>query len=899
MDQFVKNWAVCFVSEFDGVAAQCKVKHASHRVWRHYPGPGGISMAFIANGSWRHAVQWVKWRGRAGAMLLHLSRAAGQNSEEHSSQHDSASCSLLLVGVHGSHTDPASSLADVSRLCQRRPPGCLVLAVGDWNIDLLPAMASDPFQHERRRQTMHGDRPQLLQALADARSLELLEIAAVRGSPGAQWDAPLLHAPFSRVPIGEQSDTPSLIDFALSSMGVHSECELDWRLALADHAGVVVRLLSLRPPPRQPSSTWQCRDIVAAQTDLATWRSPSVGSRERCSWPELRLALVEWQQGWADRRSCRERRRDRIPVEARALWAAARASPCPREQAALRREAWKKCKQHFKQCSVAVTNERVASGRVIGKRCPLKSIDALKLPAGLCSDQVAIARHIATHFAAKWGKGSLHSRELQNDFLAAHEHVPINITVDELSEAFKAMGAQSKLHGDGTTSVALRWFFFVHPLWLQDVVNATVASSNAMQQLQAHMRPGGKRTRIPELSQIRAVVPQPPLLAIIDHVLSKRLHAFVDSRFGQLEGVHHGALPGTQVLDIAHSASLLMEKCTDTQGKGAISQMDIASYFDALPCVSVVQWLVSQGLPASLGAAVVRHQLLVQVLVNFRGALWPVGVRSSGTLTGSRTAGALARVPIQEAFESLYAELRVLAYRIPNSISLVGMSYVDNLYCASDSAAKAVAMCERLAQWLWRRWQLEIKEGSKECLLARGSSEASSSPPPGWQYRTRSMHMLGHVVACDGGWGPDFQMFFEKAWATFFANSGSAKGKALHVGRRVNLLQRTVLPHVRWSSVLWAPCTTVERKLNGMQHTMLSICMGVARYPDETDVTYFRRRSKAVASEARKLGTWSSLHVRLCSNWQQHCVRHVHDSPWTGALLAWQDADWFQHRRLE
>ena len=505
---------------------------------------------------------------------------------------------------------------------------------------------------------------------------------------------------------------------------------------------------------------------------------------------------------------------------------------------------------------------------------------------------------IARHFSQKWGGRNLALIERVKDEVAKTEGVGIDVSMQELDSAFDAIGSNARLSHDGCALISVRWFFLVHRQPFLRVINGLLASSRQMAALSVAMRPGGKRTRSPTLDNVRAVVPLTPIMQILDHILASRVHKICNSVFGRLEGVYHAALPGTQALEVAHAASLFMEKGTDLRGRAAFAQMDILAYFDKLPCLLVARWLVQHGLPQAVASAILRHQLLVQVQVCFRGASCSVGMRCSGTLTGSRTAGSLSRIPVQESFGFCHADLARHGFRIPDSIVLCGMSYVDNIYTAASNPTSAIRMCDTIAARLAQRWFLQIKPGSTECLLARGSPDSSSVPPSGWKYLD-SMPVLGHIIQNDGGWGADFSLFSSRAWAAFFGNSGSQRGRLLDSPRRINLMGSTVVPHVRWSSPMWVPSATVMKKLDGMQNTMVSICKRIQRYPCEQDLPFFRRREKAVAAECRRMGRWSVLHRCLCVDWYHHCCRHTTDSPWIGVLLGFHDSEWLRRRRVE
>ena len=70
----------------------------------------------------------------------------------------------------------------------------------------------------------------------------------------------------------------------------------------------------------------------------------------------------------------------------------------------------------------------------------------------------------------------------------------------------------------------------------------------------------GKQTSRPTLRQIRAILPLPPILQIVDWVVTDELHAWLDRHMPELPACFEGGRPGTQVSDVAAGVSLALEK---------------------------------------------------------------------------------------------------------------------------------------------------------------------------------------------------------------------------------------------------------------------------------------------------------------------------------------------------
>ena len=103
-----------------------------------------------------------------------------------------------------------------------------------------------------------------------------------------------------------------------------------------------------------------------------------------------------------------------------------------------------------------------------------------------------------------------------------------------------------------------------------------------------------------------------------------------------------GARRFTQVLDVAHGIQSVIEKGLDDFGAAACAQCDIQQYYDSLPIGLIFEWLVLNGLPGVLAAALVRLQLCPQVALHARAAKVDIGNRCLRGLAGSRVEGLLA-----------------------------------------------------------------------------------------------------------------------------------------------------------------------------------------------------------------------------------------------------------------
>ena len=66
-------------------------------------------------------------------------------------------------------------------------------------------------------------------------------------------------------------------------------------------------------------------------------------------------------------------------------------------------------------------------------------------------------------------------------------------------------------------------------------------------------------------------------------------------------------------MEIAFGLQLGIQKSLDWESWGCIGQMDLLQFFYNLPLVKIALWLRPKGVPQSLIAAILRHQVIVTV----------------------------------------------------------------------------------------------------------------------------------------------------------------------------------------------------------------------------------------------------------------------------------------------
>ena len=175
-------------------------------------------------------------------------------------------------------------------------------------------------------------------------------------------------------------------------------------------------------------------------------------------------------------------------------------------------------------------------------------------------------------------------------------------------------------------------------------------------------------------------------------------------------------------MDIAHTIQLGVEKKMGSKSHGGVVQGDIERYYDSINVIRSCRRLIEAGVHPGHVAASCRLQSLPQVQLKVMSQHCTIVARTLGTLTGSRTAGILGRVPIEDVCRKHSTSLRRLGFSAgARVISL--MSWIDNLYLLGPSVCNAMEAMKLIEESLRNDWGLHIKADSKLILQIRGSDE--------------------------------------------------------------------------------------------------------------------------------------------------------------------------------
>ena len=315
---------------------------------------------------------------------------------------------------------------------------------------------------------------------------------------------------------------------------------------------------------------------------------------------------------------------------------------------------------------------------------------------------------------------------------------------------------------------------------------------------------------------------------------------------------------------------MVIEKGLDSHSEGGIAQQDIEKYYDSIRLLLVARWLVSNGAPYPLVATALRLQMLPLVFLHIGDQCIPIAGRAVGSLTGSRTAGAFGRVPVESTIKENHPERKKWGFDAGSRILTVA-TYVDNIYSAGSSMRNAINILEDFATHLKNVWRLEIKPNSRLCCAPCGSTETPDDPGR-WVQRAQ-FPVLVHVLSDNGATHACWTATRRAMLRAFFGNCASKSCRPLDTSTRFSLLNRAVLPILQHRDTRWPPSAQRQQDVDRLQRQMVGSILRVKPVSGEQAADYVRRRNMITSRQMNKLGKWSAKHFERVLAWESHLRR--------------------------
>ena len=178
-----------------------------------------------------------------------------------------------------------------------------------------------------------------------------------------------------------------------------------------------------------------------------------------------------------------------------------------------------------------------------------------------------------------------------------------------------------------------------------------------------------------------------------------------------------------------------------------------------------------------------------------------------------------------------------------------------------------------------------------------------------------SLKFLGWLIQSDSGTHEAWTALQIKLWRRFYGNIRKPSFKTLCWDTRCQILSRALLPIFVYAAQIWPPQYGLAMKVDKLQRRMVGMALGIFRYPSESFVDFFKRRSRMASRVIeRNDAWWTRAWFTRALQWDDHCrrsltvqKRHFVDLvpidnlptrlPWPPLLLDWNGADYLDERR--
>lgn len=425
-----------------------------------------------------------------------------------------------------------------------------------------------------------------------------------------------------------------------------------------------------------------------------------------------------------ERRSARDRRRAHVPMQARDLY---RRASCAASGAERRR-----CSLAAQRLLIAASSDRrmqaararARAGRSLAPTSALHEVTGVTRvheqreahqfqdpPRPEVLDLEAGAAHIARHFAYTWLHHDVRSIAYNGSWLSEHGRVGLDLQPAEMAAVAARLRRQNILDDNSVCPSLLEAALDAAPAVCSRCFDAAIADTAACSSVSIRALAFGKKSHVPEAQAVRLIVPMTSKWRVLDVDLSERLNEWPGSLEPLPDSCMECGAKGSGAQQAILGARLVIQKSLDDFSRGALLQTDIKQYYDHLSPVACARWMIARGCPSSLAAAAVRHQLCPAVHVKVGSFAAPAGQRARGSLTGSRTAGALGRVPVRDLHEQVASTCAARAYGPPGH-EVILSTYVDNIMVVARDDTSAEAVLREMRGRLHEVWQLELPESS-------------------------------------------------------------------------------------------------------------------------------------------------------------------------------------------
>ena len=146
------------------------------------------------------------------------------------------------------------------------------------------------------------------------------------------------------------------------------------------------------------------------------------------------------------------------------------------------------------------------------------------------------------------------------------------------ARGFQEDTEESHFTSDKTCFIVWEKLWQASPVYLLRWLQVLACSPVMLHDFVVRARLLGKGTSKPHVDEVRAILPLPPPLQLLDYMVAASFAEWIGSVLPVPPCCYTGGGRGTQVTDFKAGISLVLEKGVDSVGCSACAQADIKSY---------------------------------------------------------------------------------------------------------------------------------------------------------------------------------------------------------------------------------------------------------------------------------------------------------------------------------
>jgi hypothetical protein len=860
------SWLFIAISEADYRSAlDLETAWVGNHYVQRFPIAGGRAAKLIWNVKCEDFSRGIVRAGRSFRVELDFSQAVAATMKPY------AKASVVIS--HLAHGDEWwGSFDDLNSLLTLAPRENQKFVVGDMNVE-----GRTPKQDDDNK-----DKWAHLIAAMDAMNL----------GPGLPMDESLV----TRRPKGLAAlmADPSYIDHCFFPITAHASGDIVWDEVIGDHAWIdVVLHISDRRVRRKPT-TWKCLDLHAYREDVIQSLPETFNSSEH-----FEVFFADKMEAHKSPLSARQRRKYWEPFAIKNLRARIRNSTDEVTRVTLSQRLFKERVAWAKNRDVLAKEQDLKQKRHRGvKRQMLVPLTEILIDDTPQVDPTLWASEAETDFQSRWRQDKQADLAL---FEALDGSLPASMVVYD-SDVWRAIDQLKKpwaLDRAGVCAAALR----LVPEVAQPVASLAsllLSSDDEWEHVVVEGFVKGKERGLIPMSKTRGLLPQTVLLNILNRIVMGRISPHLDAASERLgvKNIILGGGKGSQPQDITFATAQVLEKGRDRMNAGAVAQSDIEKFHDRVPWGFTLKGLLSRQVPEAWARAALRLHRCPRVHLRVGSVSTRTLERTRSVLTGSPSAGMLARISVEDTFLAAETEMEPYGFKVDDTHRLVAMSWSDNLFTFSDTMSNA---CEMMSIWSHHfnvLCGLTLKPGSHETIQSstrRYEHTQFLSSGVAWK-AVSSMLSLGQCLTSTGDQSEDRKRVRRSWEAAFWRNARILTCTKIGVASRLQFWGSLSRGIGGFRYCMWTPSRTASKIVEGWHNLILQRIVRVAFEEGESRERFCRRRNQVVACHREQFRLAVSLEWSLSLvRWVEHLHRHP-DLP-SAVLLTVQDDTWMQIAR--